>query len=97
MLRRYIAIVSSALFIIGFFGCARNSAYHAESKVNKNWGRSFESARYHQTLYPEAAKNQEQVVGLDGIVVERVMRNYVQGYADKKDTPSEFGILTNKK
>ena len=48
------------LFAMGVLGCA------GETALDRNWGRSFESAKHMQTLNPEAGKNQQPVTGLVG-------------------------------
>lgn len=79
------------LVTVGIFGCAQ------QSLLDENWGRSFESARYNQILNPEAGKNLEPVVGLEGPAAERIMEGYISGDAKKHKPASEIGILTIKK
>ena len=40
------------------------------TKLDKNWGKSFESAKCSQMLNPEAGQNSQPVVGLDGQAAE---------------------------
>ena len=54
------------------FGCAQLNMADTKSQLDKNWGRSFESARYNQILNPEAEKNLEPVEGLAGPAVEKL-------------------------
>ena len=82
MLRTIVKIILNTLLmagIAGVFGCAQQTA------LSKNWGRSFETARYNQTLNPEAEKNLEPVVGLEGPAAEHVMNDhYSAGSCDAK-------------
>lgn len=50
-------LVSGVIFI---GGCA------GPSRLSQNWGRSVETAKYNQTLNPEAGKECRPVEGLDG-------------------------------
>jgi hypothetical protein len=51
--------------------------------LDKNWGKSFESAKYNQILNPEAGKNLEPVVGLDGQAAEITLGTYRNGFEQK--------------
>ncbi len=48
--------------------------------LDKNWGKSFESAKSNQILNPEAGKNLEPVVGLDGQAAEITLGTYRKGF-----------------
>ena len=60
--------------------------FYPDSTLDKNWGRSFESAKYNQILNPGAAKNNKPVTGLDGQAGEINMGAYRDSFAG--DTPS---------
>ena len=90
MLSKFAKIILGTLVTVGIFGCAQQSV------LNDNWGRSFESARYNQILNPEAGKNLEPVVGLEGPAAERIMEGYISGDATKQKSSSEIGIVTIK-
>ena len=62
--------------------------------MDRNWGCSFESVKYNQTLNPEAEKNADLVEGLEGPVGERIMEGYIKGGDSKKNPPTEFGVVT---
>ena len=70
-----IMVLIAALSI--FSGCA-------ETKLEKNWGKSFESAKSNQILNPEAGQNLEPVVGLDGQAVEGGLGKYKKGFEPEK-------------
>lgn len=61
-----------------FSGCA------GTTMLDKNWGKSFESARSDQILNPEAGQNLDPVVGLDGQAAERTLGTYREGFEPKK-------------
>lgn len=53
------------------------------TKLDKNWGKSFESAKYNQILNPEAGQNLDPVVGLDGQAAESSLGTYRNGFEQK--------------
>ncbi len=70
----------ASIFAGGIFvmGCA-------PSMVDENWGRSMESARYNQTLNPEAQKNLTPVDGMDGQSAANIMDSYHQGFSKSEE------------
>ena len=64
--------IVTAIIAIGCFGCAQFNLADTESQLDKNWGRSFESAKYNQILNPEAEKNLDPVEGLSGTYTEKL-------------------------
>ncbi len=69
-----IIVLIAALSI--FSGCGA-------TQLDKNWGKSFESAKSNQILNPEAGQNLDPVVGLDGQATERVLGTYRNGFEQK--------------
>ena len=94
MLNKIIKIISGAVLAVGIFGCAQHPVIQTESQLDKNWGRSFESARYNQILNPEAGKLPVPVEGLEGPAAERIMEGYMKGGTQKQKASSEFGVVT---
>ena len=66
-----IAIIALAISL----GCAGNTAQR-ETMLDKHWGSSFESAKYNQILNPDAGKNLDPVVGLDGPAAGQTLDKY---------------------
>jgi len=62
-------------WVIFFAGC---SQMQKETLSDKNWGRSYEAAKYNQLLNPDAAKNLDPVDGIDG----QAANNNVEKYRD---------------
>lgn len=89
MLTRGLTLIGLIATLLIFSGCAR------ETMLNRNWGNSFESAKQSQILNPEAGKNLEPVVGLDGQAAENNMEKYRQGF--KKDTSKEMALTIQGK
>ena len=71
MLRKIALMILATMTITGMTGCA--------SLLDDNWGRSYETARYNQTLDPAAERNPAVVEGLDGPSSQRVLENYREG------------------
>jgi hypothetical protein len=101
MLSKIAVIAMAALLAIGVLGCTKgnltNPLQTEEPLLDKNWGRSFEAAKYNQTLNPEAGKNTKPVEGLQGPVAERIMDGYMKGGEQKREPASEYGVVTIKK
>jgi hypothetical protein len=96
MLKICIRIFLSLIFTMAVVGCSEKYLENKETALDKNWGRSFESAKHQQILNPEAGKNLEPVVGLEGPAEERIMEAYISGGECKKQSSSEIGVLTIK-
>ena len=99
MLTRMAVILLVFVCTIGLFGCYYkdnpSNPLQPVSQVDKNWGRSFEAAKYNQTLNPDAEKNLAPVEGLEGPVAERVMEDHEKGGEQKKQAkPSGVGVMT---
>ncbi|MFH1292777.1 MAG: pilus assembly protein [Pseudomonadota bacterium] len=82
MLIRCLTLIGLIAALLIYSGCAEK-----ETNLERNWGSSFESAKQGQILNPEAGKNLEPVVGLDGQAAEIIIEKYRQGF--KKDTSSK--------
>jgi len=75
-----------ALFA-GCSGTAGNNPFREETLLDKNWGRSVETAKYNQTLDPEAGKNLAPVEGLDGQAASYAVDKYENSF--RKETKPE--------
>ena len=71
-------IAAAALLAIGIAGCT------APTELEKNWGRSFETAKTSQILNPDGAGHQEPVEGLQGPVVEKILEDHFQKKSDRE-------------
>ena len=101
MLTKIAVIGMAALLTIGIFGCSKgniSNPLQTESQLDNNWGRSFEAAKYNQTLNPEAGKNLKPVEGIQGTAAEKIMEGYTKdAFEEKKQSDSSaFGVLTIK-
>ena len=90
MLNKYFLRIVASVAIAVICGCG-STALTKPSTLDKNWGRSFESAKYNQILNHRAAKNRQPVVGLDGVAAENSNDAYHRRFA--VDAPSsEYNI-----
>jgi hypothetical protein len=88
MLIRYFTLIGLTAALLISSGCSAK-----ETMLNRNWGSSFESAKSNQILDPEAGKNLDPVVGLDGHAAGISMEKYRQGF--KKEKPEGLSITIN--
>ena len=75
MLTTYIKIIGLIAALSVFSGCGTFSSQR-ETMLDRNWGTSLEATKQGQILNPEAGKNLDPVVGLDGQVAEASMEKY---------------------
>jgi len=90
MLKRTIAITAVCALLALFAGCsgpAGNNPFREETLLDKNWGRSVETAKYNQTIDPEAGKNLAPVEGLDGKAAGYAVDKYENSF--RKETKKE--------
>jgi hypothetical protein len=81
-----ILIVVLAMFSIALLGCAGNLPEAKRADIlEMNWGKSIESAKNNQILNPDAGKNIDPVVGLDGEIAEHGVNKYKKSF--EKDVP----------
>lgn len=90
MLKNVANILIGIIITVWMVGCAPTG-------LDKNWGRSYESARYNQILNPEAEKKLEPVEGLEGPVAERIIKDHFSGKAAKQQLSPGGGVGTIKK
>jgi hypothetical protein len=90
MLTRCLTLIGLIATLLIFSGCGPR-----ETMLSRNWGSSFESARQSQILNPEAGKNLDPLVGLDGLATGNNMEKYRQGF--KKETSKGMSITINNK
>jgi hypothetical protein len=75
MLTRCLTLIGLIATLLIFSGCGTK-----ETMLSRNWGSSFESAKQSQILNPEAGKNLDPVVGLDGQAAGNNMEKYRQEF-----------------
>jgi hypothetical protein len=81
-------VVILGIFSITLWGCAGNLPQGKRMEnLEMNWGKSFESAKKNQILNPDAGKNLEPVVGLNGEAAEHGVNKYKESF--KKETEKQ--------
>lgn len=65
------SIIAGGLFVVG---CG-------PTMLDQNWSRALETARYNQTLNPDAENNHAPVTGMDGPSAANIMDTYQKGFS----------------
>jgi len=84
MIKKTIALTIACAMLALFAGCSSSGPVYEETLLDKNWGRSVETAKYNQILNPDAVKNLTPVEGLDGKAAENSVEKYENSF--KKET-----------
>ena len=95
MLRTSFAVVAIMVLLVGLPSCANNNGvmFPTESKLDENWGRSFESAKHNQILNPEAGKKLDPVTGLDGQAADAEIEQYHKSFSKQTSTSSGGSVM----
>jgi hypothetical protein len=83
MLTRYLTLIGLIAALSIFSACQGTGAWRGETLLEKNWGKSFESAKKNQILNPDAGKNLDPVTGLDGEAADMNMEKYRESFKEK--------------
>lgn len=70
-------------------GCSGTAPIAEQGLLERNWGRSFETIRYMQMVNPEAGKNLDPVLGLDGNASDHNINKYQESFKDQQLEQSE--------
>jgi len=92
MLKRHILLIGIFAGLL-FVSCGtRTNLFQTESTLERNWGKSYETAKYNQILNPAADKNLDPVLGLDGQASDYNVGKYKEGFKEK-ETKEVVNIL----
>ncbi|MGD8345406.1 MAG: hypothetical protein PVH53_17525 [Desulfobacterales bacterium] len=80
---KYITVGFIALLTV-ITGCSGTSPDYQGTLLDRNWGRSYEAAKFSQIMNPDVGKNREPVLGLDGQPAEYGIDNYKNSFREKK-------------
>jgi len=94
MLMRYFVLIGFLAALAMFSGCGRTVQEHQETMLDKNWGRSYESAKYNQIFNPDAGKSQQPVAGLDGQAAEGIMEKYRESPTHGQTSKKVDSVIT---
>lgn len=85
MVKNIVVIAMCCSILALFLGCSGSSnLFQEETLLDKNWGRSYETAKYNQILNPEAGKNLKPVENLDGISSDHTVNKYHESFKKEK-------------
>ncbi len=84
MFKRYLKIFAVVGLVVFFLGCSQNTIIQKNTALDKNWGRSYETAKYRQMLNPDASQNLEPVVDLDGQAADANVEKYRDSFKERR-------------
>ena len=87
MIKKSIALTIACAMLALFAGCSSSGPVYQETLLDKNWGRSVETAKYNQILNPGAEKSLAPVEGLSGKAADNSVQKYENSF--KKETKQE--------
>ncbi len=97
MLKRTIAVVMLLAAAALFAGCSGNgNIYQEETLLDRNWGRSVETAKHNQILDPEAGKVPKPVEGLSGVPAGYTVQTYEESFKEKTVEQTGTTTIMNK-
>ena len=88
MLTRCLIIIGIISIMSVMLSCSGTTPAHKQTLLERNWGRSFESMRYMQMLNPEADKNLDPVLGLDGNASDHNINKYQESFKETEQKES---------
>ena len=96
MSKRTIALTIACAMLALSAGCSSSGPVYEETLLDKNWGRSVETAKYNQILNPDAGKDLTPVEGLSGKAVDNSVQKYENSFKkeSKQETTSTTATIT---
>ena len=88
MLTKWFLIIGGIAVLSLSGGCGKTFYSQDETLLDKNWGRSFEEAKYSQILNPDAQQNSAPVTGLDGEAARRNLKKYETSFEKAAPEPA---------
>jgi hypothetical protein len=76
------ATTTALLALLVLAGCTSPTPH-----LDRNWGRSFEAAKYSQTLNPDAGREVTPVTGMQGERAERADEQYSKTFETAQPRP----------
>ncbi len=87
---KYLLACGIGAALILTIGCS--TSQQKQTLLDRNWGRSFESAKFNQTLDPDAGKIWNRLTGLAGTSAENVVRQYEGSFSGDNSAQSGYNI-----
>jgi hypothetical protein len=66
MVGRIVILLAGLLAMLWCVGCNGTLPTERETRLDQNWGKSFQAVKTNQVLNPDAGKNLEPVTGMHG-------------------------------
>jgi len=87
-------MLKKSLIIIGIITAVSmvSACSGTDTLLQKNWGKSHETAAYNQTLNPDADKTLKPVDSLDGQAAENNLQEYQDGFKVKEQQQTTFNF-----
>ena len=88
------AMLKKSLIIVGIIAAISlvSACSGTDTLLQKNWGKSYETAAYNQTLNPDADKTLKPVDSLDGQAAENNLQGYRNGFKAKKQNQTTLNF-----
>lgn len=83
MLSRCLMTVGVITIVLVMFSCSGTPPAYKQTLLDRNWGRSYETVRYMQIVDPDAEKNLDPVLGLDGNAANHNVKKYRETFKEK--------------
>ena len=88
MLTRCLILIGIISIMPAVLSCSGTTPTSEQTLLERNWGRSFEEAKYNQILNPDAQQNSAPVIGLDGAAARRNLKKYETSFEKEAPEPS---------
>ncbi len=87
-------MLKKSLIIVGIIAAVSmvSACSGTDTLLQRNWGKSHETAAYNQTLNPDADKTLKPVDSLDGQAAENNLQKYQDGFKVKEQKQTTFNF-----
>jgi hypothetical protein len=86
-MRKYVYIIGIMAMFSLTIGCAWQ-----QSRVEMDYGTSYQLQKYNQTFNPEAEKNLAPVTGMSGQAAQNAVDKYQKGFEKETQTSTSYQI-----
>ena len=87
MLKKSLIIVGIIVAVSMVSACSET-----DTLLQRNWGKSYETAAYNQTLNPDADKTLKPVDSLAGQAAEHNLKKYQDGFKAKEQKQTTYNF-----
>ncbi len=87
-------MLKKSLIIVGIIAAVSmvSACSGTDTLSQRNWGKSYETAKYNQMLNPDADKTLKPVDSLDGQAAENDLQRYRDGFKAKEQNQTTFNF-----